>query len=341
MSILLVGGEDIDFESSHGWGSSDTHENTTAGTFRSDYARCSLAVAYGSNATFTVPSGTYSRTTLGVCFQLHNNTFNVSAGGYVVDSLDMYGPTGTIRIAVYFNDKIYVATMGAGGPVNLPGNPPQPPAGLTRVDFNVVYSSTGSIELRYNDVLVWSYYGDITRDGETALGGKMAFGSWWVPPGGATYSYSEIVIIDGDSRSIKGVKTRVPTSNGNTHNWDTGTAADAASLNQATAQASPQLSSASGQINEYTTSPAVPMGVSILGVVVKAQALNGTSGPSNLNLVIRTGGIDYYSPDIPLGPSFSTVSYIWYNNPGTSSPWEPSQLPSDSSTFNIGIKSAT
>ncbi len=130
------------------------------------------------------------------------------------------------------------------------------------------------------------------------------------------------------------LQSLAPVANGNTHNFDTGTPA-AANVNEITlSDGTVDGSTTAAQIDQYTI-PALATGsFSILAVGVSARMQKGTSGPTKMDLGVRSTS-DYWSADQVLTVTWAAYQNWWTTDPNTaSSPW--AALPS-----NIGLQSVT
>ena len=57
-------------------------------------------------------------------------------------------------------------------------------------------------------------------------------------------------------------------------------------------------------------------------VAVNAQGKVGSTGPQNANVLLRSGGANYFSSDQSVGVGFSTIAGIWPLDPDGDIPWE-------------------
>ena len=96
------------------------------------------------------------------------------------------------------------------------------------------------------------------------------------------------------------------------------------------------FSGSNNAIHDCTINSAVPAGsFSVLGLVMSARVLVGTTGPQHFNFVTRTGGTDFTSPDFAPLNSFSNITnFIQTTNPATSNPWAVSDF--QAAGFNVG-----
>lgn len=351
-SILFAGGEDIDFLSTTPYTTTSGTApsiliDTTAGHFRSGFARYGLGVQYSvfTSGTLSIPSG----------------LFNVSSYWFSTWIYTGSGTTGGATNALFFYDnnglpRLKVTSAASGLPgvytINTAGTVTQLGSNasamfaantLIKLDIFINYAVSGSFKMYFNGTPVYSFSGDVTTNSVTSLGSRIDMIIWFTSSGSSSlFTYSEVMVSTRDTRNLSLV-TQVPTANGNTHNWDGGTASNAASNLASVAQANPQFSGTSGQIQEYEVTPTIPTGsYGVISVVQKAQATIGASGPQHFDFMVRTGSTDYTSsPDIAPTSGWSTFSYNWDTNPNTAVPWTTSDLPSSSTSFNMGLKSVT
>jgi hypothetical protein len=342
VTVYLVGGEDIE------WGVTDgATVDSTAGYFRSNYARCGMKViSDGSSAPFLVPSTAFSRnynafnqTEFWFSARVrHDSGFRLSTNpvfrlvspdlqprvqmrlrsagvGYEVQKIDHTGALTTIGNKIWFE---FSHTT------------------IDKIDVHCNYDVAGSLDIYINGLLVFNFLGDLTSDSTTQIGyiDLMTAG---YPGTGATWS--EMIICDTDTRSVS-VQTFAPVANGNTHNFDTGSPA-AANVNEIVLDDSTlDGSTTAGQIDQYTNGAAATGTLGVWAFVISARAAKGLSGPSKIALGVRTNGTDYWGSDIPLAVSFANIQEKFYTNPDTSDYWKKSEIGA-ALGFNIGSKSVT
>lgn len=205
-------------------------------------------------------------------------------------------------------------------------------ATLHKIDVRVNYDGTGSVDV-YVDGLLWvSYSGDVTTNSATSLSGLVLGSS--SSSGSAVVYWSEVICASDDTRHMSLV-TLPPAANGNTFAWTNSFASvDEVTINDADLCAS----DTADQVMETTvTSSGITGTPAIRAVAVSARAMKGASGPTQIQMAVRTGGTDYFSATKALDTSFGRVSNIWETNPNTSAPWVYTQPAAVG--FNIGAKS--
>ncbi len=60
--------------------------------------------------------------------------------------------------------------------------------------------------------------------------------------------------------------------------------------------------------------------------VARCSSNIGTPVAASLQLAIRSGGVNAYSPEFVLAPAWARYEYIWYTNPVTLADWTPAEI---------------
>lgn len=366
--ILFVGGEDIDFTPvntvilASGATGGQFQPSSTANAFRSGYARHAMQHIGFTNGVDNVryirTNPLFSSSQFWVTFRLNCQQGNGNVAGAFIP-VRLVDSNGVVRLYVKFtaangsppNDTFGVFKENAAlSSTQLGSNSTSRFSSCTgsllatpdKIDIFVNYAVSGQITLYLNNTQTFNFTGDLTTDGQTALAG-VEFGQAVGSPNSfspSTY-YSEGLVSTLDTRT-NSVFTQTATANGNTHNFDGGTAANIAATSQSTGDANPNFSGTAGQINEYQVTPAMPTGnFGVISVVHKIRALAGASGPQKMDDLVRTGGTDYASSDISLGGGWQTYANPWDLNPNTGIAWAVGDLVNASTAFNLGLKSVT
>ncbi len=328
-TVYFGGGEDCDFYQVGGG-----TVTTDVFYYRTTYARCALL---GSTAPST-------------CYWQNWLPFNVStfwtsarlswrAGSFGSATIRAFGWCDSanverLRVSSVGTNLFKVEKVdGSGTSTQLGSNFTLVPSDLSgapdKLDVYMVYNSVGTFTLYWNGVQYFTYSGDVTTNSATAVAfvrmGGVASGG-----GGA---WSELIIADTDTRSAN-LQTLAPVANGNTHDFDTGSPA-AANVNEITLNdATLDGSTTAGQIDQYTI-PSIAGGTyTIWSIGVSARMQKGVSGPSKMDLGVRSGGVDYWSSDQTLTVAWTDYQNWWSTDPNTSATW--GGLP-----VNIGLKSVT
>lgn len=377
--VLFVGSEDISFVpvntaivstiASAAFGQFGIETGTNA--CRSGYSRYALAHAGVTSANTTDTSHyirnfpAFSASSFWATFRINAKCNSSSSEGIGANiPVRLVDSSGVVRLNIKFsaaflgpNDTFIVNKINAAGTVTQIGSTSTGRftsftastssyiAVPDKIDIFVNYAVSGQLSVYLNGNPTFNFTGDVTTDSQTSLAGLDLGNAVVVANNGfsSTTAYSEVLVSTQDTRSCPGIVTQVATANGNTHNWDAGTVANSAQNFATPAQLSPQVSGTAGQIQEYQVTPALPSGTySILSVVQAVQAIVGNSGPTKLDLMVRTGGTDFTSsPDLVPGSAWSTFVTNWDTNPNTSATWLPTDLAASSTSFNFGVKSVT
>jgi hypothetical protein len=343
-TILFAGGEDSDFTMVGGGATVTTGTLYGSGFSRESlncypYAGCSMS-STGSPGYFLSPQFTASTT-----LWIHANLNASQQGSLIYDILRVLDGSGLPRLAL----RSTGTTSSAGGLYKVSTiNSSNTYTDLVtmsgtcsflaawhKLDFYINYGTSGEVTVYCDGIQEADYTGNVTTNGVTQLS-QIELGS----DGGYNYTssyWSEIIVGTADTRRLRLV-TAAPSSNGNTHNFDTGAASNVneTTLNTATVDAS----GTSGEIQEYTWSNSLPSGSwTVVDFRVAALAQVDTTGPQHLQAMVRTQSTDYTSSNLaPPQVSFGYISNDWLTNPNTGVAWTTSDV--TATGFNLGFKSA-
>ena len=341
--ILWCGGEDIDFQFIGQIGTQGAYVQTTAGFFRSGYARCAIAIdSQNQNNCFArIPVGSFISSSFWLSCQVHVGTGVNAPGSDVIRFLD---GSGIPRIILRVNSSsvptsIIVQTIDAIGNRTQIG--PTIPimfsiSAVVKLDFNIVYSPSGSINIFQNNILLFTFNGDITTDGNNYIQG-VDFGGIAASGGCHEVHWSEVIVSTRNTRAMSLV-TQSPVGNGAT---DTFTQGAASNVNEVTlSTSSVDYSTTAGQTQLYTVT-AIPAGsFSILDVRQSGYVAVGDSGPQHIDFAVGTSGTTYLSSSLSPAIAWNNLQYGWGGiNPNTGVNWIAADL--NSGTFNIGYQSVT
>jgi hypothetical protein len=345
-TIYFAGGEDSEWS-----GMGPTAITTTAGSYRSSYARCGLATNSNSSPNFsgfwqttnpiaTIPNPCWFSHQWDVIFS------NTGAGPSTNPATGFYDSGGIARVALRpFSQPVagqmawQVIKQNAAGTITQLGSNFNFPYAivhtLMKVDIFVNYAVSGAVQVYVNGVQVFNFSGDVTTDSLTNMNGfylRMG-GPVQNPNYSGQWAFSEAILADTDTRGWT-LQTLAPVANGNTHNFDTGSPA-ASNVNETTLNdATLDGSSVAGQIDQYTL-PSLAAGTwSVIALGISSRMAKGASGPSKMDLGVRSAGADYWSSDFTLTTGYQDFQYWQSVDPATSAAW--TGLPT-----NIGLKSVT
>ncbi|MDT7952829.1 MAG: hypothetical protein RQ966_15100 [Acetobacteraceae bacterium] len=318
--ILFAGGEDLDFATT------SVSVDTTSTDFRAGYARCGLQLppANGTSPGSIRAIGAFSSAAFWLSARMRCGS---NLGDNQRDLLSLQDAGGVTRLVLQYNSgspfavfqKVNAAgtrtQLGSGFYLPLSPSPSTP----DKIDLQVTYGVSGSLAIYVNGALAGSYAGDVTTDGATLLAG-FTLG----PLANAAVSWSEVIVATADTRAL-GLVTLAPAALGATAQW-TGTAASVSelSLNDADGVST----GTAGKVEEFTTGSLPSGSFSVLGVVLAARAVTASGSPQHVDLGLKLGGTDYWSPDQAVGTAYGRVAYDWETNPATSAAFTTADLAS-------------
>lgn len=309
--LIFGGGEMSSFIPS----SSAVVENTTAALYDPAYARCAMApaataVSFDSapfvnpttNAVITSISGDVwfafriflqAPVSEGEFFSIFNNSgvkvFRLTAGP---------GVSGAI-IRMYYWTGAAFAQVGVGFTV---------PSGILQAVALHVSTTTAQI-----------FYGGTLQDsGSPSMTQVTALAKFRASNPGNVVAFSEMMAADVSLVTYR-LLTIPITGQGANAGW---TGAYTNISGAVTNDGSFVYSPTNGLITTYVHTATVP--ANVRAIVVSARANCGTAGPQNLNLAIRSGGANFFSPNRLLGPGFTGNLGIWGTDPNTSLAWTSS-----------------
>lgn len=149
---------------------------------------------------------------------------------------------------------------------------------------------------------------------------------------GAYLQLSQIAVADEPTIGWRVMEGR-PTGAGANTAW----VGDYTSVDEATlSEADYIYSNTANEVETFAQSLQSALdGYVVRAVAVCARARRGSSGPQNIQLAMRSGGTDYFSPTKSLGLGYTAVSEVWDTNPDTSADWTNSQA----TAIQPGVKS--
>jgi len=344
-TLLYAGGEDIDFIPAPTCGT-NCFVMTSAGTFRSNWARETYGVRYTSasdppTTRFATPVFTASSQ-----IWVHAQVWSTAGGGATTANqqlLRLIGADG--------NPAIILRGTGTAGQIKISKRDTSgvitdlltcasaifPTPNLDQLDVYVNYAASGEVNVYRNSVSFCDYTGDVTTNGRTQLN-AAEFSAAGGSAGNDWVGWSEVVIATTDTRAMN-LYTLSPNGNGNATQW-TGTNPCTAILNATAYNDTSYVTTGSNsQIEECTVRNSLPTGsFNVQAVVMSGRLLVGSSGPQHFDFVLRTGGADYTSSDFAPTNSFSNIgNYIQALNPATGNAWAIGDI--TAAGFNIGLES--
>jgi hypothetical protein len=337
---IFRGAEDFQF-SPHGGAT----VSTDAGHFRGDFARCALRVQPVEHLShiWRAPPSSYAISMNDFWFsaRTYNNVSLIAAASsfptYWIRFLSA-GDVGRLHIVGGTNSSMTnykVQKVNAAGTVTELGVFSGPVGNyvLQKLDIHVVYAVGGTIVVYLDGDVQFSYSGDLTTDGVTTLTG-VDLGCGMANIVSLSYcDWSEVIIDQRDTRSWS-LATQAPQVAGNATQW-AGLVGD---VNEITLDDNTtNFTASAARIQQYAVNGLPTGNWSVVDNTIAVRALTGFSGPQNIATNVRTGAVDYYSPNIAPGHSFQAAGYNWVTSPTTGLAWTQNEL--NAPGYNIGVAS--
>ena len=200
-----------------------------------------------------------------------------------------------------------------------------------------IADSGGRIETKVNGVADIDFTGD-TKEGAYTQFDKVRLGQ------GAVASYYCAAYFDNFRMDDAGwigdtkIQAIVPTGAGNTTGWTPSVGANWGCVDEKPASDADYVSiNANDIVDTYAAGNIVGSIDNVKCVQIQARSrTEGSPTPTNLKLVVRSGGTDYLSGDKVIPVSEKGLWNLWELNPADSLAWEEA----DVNAMEIGIKSA-
>lgn len=207
---------------------------------------------------------------------------------------------------------------------------------LIEVHFKI-HDTTGRIEVKVDNIQDIDFTGD-TKPGADTQFDKVRLG---YGPGALWYTsaYFDNFIIDdaawiGDTK----IQVVVPTGAGTTTGWTPSAGANYACVDEIPASDADYVSiNAVDTVDTYAAGNLIGDVSSIKCVQIQSRVrTDGAPTPTNLKLVVRSGGTDYFSGDNVVPASEKSLWNLWEDNPADAAAWEEA----DVNAMEMGVKSA-
>ena len=340
-----VGAEDIDYGLLGG-----SSIDTTAGHYRSSFVRTSIRTNAGG---FAAAGENLNLSSFWFSSRLFSHwvTYNCNSNNDIYQPWLIFTDNGsTRRLILTYNCyagwpnsglayRVYKGNASGtltqlGG--SFAGGVNTDPSTPDKIDVNVSnYGPSGVITVYINSVQVYSYSGDLHTDSNTSIGGAL-LSSGSDSNGGNYSAWSEGIFSDTITTSLN-VAALVPNGTGNTSLWACTGASPAASVNAIINTDSTNCNSSTvGQLQQWTISNLPTGSWAVIAFGLSMRSSDGTSGPSNIQPVVRVGSTDYSATAIPQSIGAQTYQYWWYSNPATSAGWTTGDI--NATGFNVGVK---
>jgi len=323
VNIYDAAGEDGAFQYQTGSIGAGFLINTTGNTFRSlsngsyAYARCSIQVFGGNHMIRIWPAGVRSVASVGM-----RVSCNSSSGDPLGLFIGLVDGAGVVRIAL----RNTLTTNGPGGPYNVykidalgtltllgttSGGFSILPTSPDQFTMNYNYSTSGSLVMYVNGNQIFSFTGDVTTDGLTALGGSY-HGSY-LNGGAENCSYSEVVVVDTDARNVALV-TSEGAGPGTLDQW-TGAVTNVNEIQ--VNDTNFDTTAVSGSVQRYAMSAIGTGNFTIVGKVTSLRCTQGTGLLSHIAQAELINGTPVVGSAQAFPPAFQEVLFIEQVNPVT------------------------
>lgn len=326
MAILFMGGEEIDFTPFGTVGTS-----TASGSFRSDFARCSLRIC-GGPSLGNRAYGAFTRGSSGFWISARISTPTqglIAAPGLPLIAL--YRGQDAILAITMDDDRVYhlgVWEDQATFTVLASATSSQP-VGLHKIDLQVEYGSPGVARLYVNQVLVIEYTGNGMQVGSGVELDGFALAS---PAADSSETYwSEVISAERDTRTMM-LKTHAPVTTAADSEW-TGTHSDIDDIG--INETDGITSNTADQVAMFGVSDLLNGNLAIRGFKVSGYAARGEVGPTHIELGIRTDSTMAFSAPFALDTGWSRVGHIFEINPVTNAAWTVADI----NDIEIGVRS--
>lgn len=239
------------------------------------------------------------------------------------------------RILVYRGSTSTGTLLATSTPV-VPSN------GYVYIECKVVFSNTGSYEIRVNGVNVLSGAADTTNTANNTASG-VGWGYAFSSINYNTHHKDDIYICDatgstnndflGDCR----IDTLLPTTDGNYSQWTPNTGV--VHFNRVN-ESAPDLTTYNagltvGNRDSYGMADLAALSSQIIyGVQVNAAALKDDAGSKSIATMVRSGGVDGDGATASLGTSQIYVSQVFETNPNGSVAWTEASV----NAMEAGVK---
>ncbi len=329
MSLLFVGGEDIDFP----LGGNPVSVGTTSGThYRAGgYARCGVRSVGGAL------SNPFAAGAVTSCWLTFRILFKRGASGSPVLSAFfagvVNGSTGTKGIWVGGGASTFgkLAIFKYDGTTKTAlattANSIFSTDAVTerKIDLQIIsYGASSTIHLYINGGIVATFTGDCTVSGVTDLD-SVGIDNSEAPSNGASLGMSEFIVATEDTRAFS-LLTMAPTSDGTTTDW-TGAYTDIDETTLDDADAAYTDTVTQDQQFNATDAPSGVFSVPYVTVVARA-AKSGGATATKVGLGVNHGGTVDAGTLQSVTTAWDRYERIMSTNPVTTNPWTTSDLTS-------------
>lgn len=316
MTILFAGGEMGAFTPSD----STVREALDGGKFNGSFARCAMNMEMPTS--YALSEKFASATEAWIHFEHYLDS--ASSDGTMRTGLQVLDASGNAVIRMqtqedsdgwrfeYWNGSAWVL-IGSELYIET--------SAVQTIDIHAkVNSATGSIAVYFEGTkraeVASADLSGITNIAQLAFYGRA---------GAYTERFISQVIVATETTIGWRLTTVAPTATGASSAW-TGTVAE---VDEAIVSDADFINTSSNDQDElFAHGTAIPAGYAVRGVVVTARAKKGSSGPSNLQLALRSSGTTYYSASKALDFGYGAYVSVWETDPATGAAFTASAVTS-------------
>jgi hypothetical protein len=325
VTILFQGAEMASFTPSD----SSVVEVTTADTFDSAFARCSIKLVGSTTYAEGMPSA--SATDAWIHFEMESDDFSSSTA---VTRLSWYDSSANERIRVKYADsstnQLTVEYWNGSSFTALTAVSVEMGGIRQTIDLHVVCNSgSGTIALYIAGTERLTATVNTTSISNLK---KFRFTGGTISSLAVEAWVSQVIMADESTIGWR-LSTRYASGAGATTDW-TGSYTE---IDEIVYNDGDFInSSVADQVELFTNTGPSLSGYTVRSVAVSARAKRGASGPQNIRMALRSAGTTYFSgSDIALGVAYAPVQTIWETDPATASDFLTSAI----STVQFGVKS--
>lgn len=316
-------------------------EDTTSGTFSSTFSRCALLTvgeyAFAKSPVWASASPFWFHTVLsasqGYVFSSDGPVVTFYSGSTVVAQLVM-----SITSSGY---TLQLQTLQSGVLTNVGSAVAFSNSTLYTLDIQLTAGASGSATFYVNSTQQFTSNG-LNHSAWTGVTNIVLLGCYAgsFSADYPSYCWWSQVICDNSSTLGRNLFTITFTNESATNNqWGgAGGANNLANISTTAASDATYIYAGSSGLTDtfYGTGLSLT-GYYVLAVGVAARARVQGSGPANIKMVVRLSSANYISPQFALTPGFTAITYVWTNNPSTSTAWTPTAA----AGVEVGVQSLT
>lgn len=338
MTIYFAGGETEAFVVSSS--AQVAESTTTAASWDSAYARCSIRLSNGSAPSTSdyaeTPTLSASLTTCWVHWEWYYNSTTGNSGSTM---LTLYNSSATAVFRLQFTSAGVLQPQYWNGSAwtNLGSTFSISLAVKYTFDLKLVCGGSGSAEFYSGGILQVGVGGSASMTSVTNVQ-KVRWNNNTTNGSNANQSQiSQCIVADVSTVGWK-FHLKPPTGDSSTNTAFTGTFADVDETVLSTADFI--QSSAANDVETFTGAALTLGSGTVKAVVVSGLAKNSATGPQNLQFALRRGSTNYFSSSVSgISNGYLPFQNIWETDPSTSSTWTTANAGSASTEF--GVKSIT